>query len=215
MAQFQRRDSSYRINKNNETKRVIDKLLLNFDEPLRRFPYDIDYFSPEQVHKILGFSTYALNQAIKTKRQFATRNDAILFTRRLWDKPRADACLGSDIVAKRCSMNDELWRRYTGLKQQGKTLDIDTVRRWVEQDMIKAELYPKEADYKAQWTKEEVAFIMLQKKTPKEDWQRLGLLKFVPSRRYSDLDQPPKWFTDKLQEQGKLEKILTDIKNVK
>ena len=97
--------------------------------PLKDFPNDIKYFSPDMCGNKIAISNKYHGKIVKEK---------------LWDKFRADACLGkySD-VAKRCSMNDVLWGRYV---EHGDKLTLDDIKRMILFDAKRRELYPP--DYK-------------------------------------------------------------------
>jgi hypothetical protein len=99
------------------------------NNPLKNFPNDIKYFSPDMCGNKIAISNKYHGKIVKEK---------------LWDKFRADACLGkySD-VAKRCSMNDVLWGRYV---EHGDILTLNDIKQMILFDMKRKELYPP--DYK-------------------------------------------------------------------
>lgn len=97
--------------------------------PLKDFPYDINYLTPALC---------------KNKIEISGRYKGRIAKEKIWDKFRADACLGKhSIVAKRCSMNDVLWDRYTKYRD---VLTLNDIKRMILFDAKRRELYP--FDYK-------------------------------------------------------------------
>ena len=98
-------------------------------DPLKGFPYDIEYLSPNLCRHKVDISRKYHGKISKEK---------------VWDEFRTAACLGKhSLVARRCSMNDTLWSRYL---KYGNILTLDDVKRMILFDAKRRELYPP--DYK-------------------------------------------------------------------
>lgn len=94
-------------------------------DPMRGFPNDIRYFSREACEKKVGISEKYKGRMLKEG---------------IWDLFRTEACLGKHgLVAKRCSMNDVLWRRYL---KYGDMLSLGDIKKMILSDMKRRELYP-------------------------------------------------------------------------
>ena len=93
--------------------------------PLKDFPCDIKYLSPDMCRHKVDISRKYYGKISKEK---------------VWDDFRTMACLGKhSLVAKRCSMNDTLWSRYL---KHGDALTLDDVKRMILFDAKRRELYP-------------------------------------------------------------------------
>lgn len=99
------------------------------EDPLKDFPYDMSYLTEADCNaKIRITNDPKLNFPAEQK----------------WDDYRKNCCLGKfGIEAKRCSMNDVLWKRYVQAIQVGRPLNLDTIKNMVMFDMARSELYPK------------------------------------------------------------------------
>jgi len=97
-------------------------------DPLYGFPNDIRYFTRDQAM-----------QKVKITERFGEK----IAPRSRWGMERVRACVGElGIVARRCSMNDLLWDTYSRAKHEGVELTLDTVRRMIEYDILRSQLYP-------------------------------------------------------------------------
>ena len=113
------------INKESGKKEAEERL----KNPLKDFPDDIRYLTPDMCGNKIDISNKYHDKMAKEK---------------IWDRLRADACLGKHgVVAKRCSMNDVLWSRYV---EHGDKLTLDDIKRMILFDAKRRELYPP--DYK-------------------------------------------------------------------
>lgn len=102
-------------------------------DPLKDFPNDIRYLTPEMCQNKIDISNRYTGRIAKEK---------------VWDKFRAEACLGKHgIVAKRCSMNDVLWSRFA---EHGDKFTLDDIKKMILFDAKRRELYPP--DYKGDGT---------------------------------------------------------------
>ena len=111
-----------------DTRQQMEYAIKKHEDPLFDFPYDVEYFSKEQCLEKIH-----ITEVLGDKRDFKAR----------WDEYRMDACLGKyGIVAKRCSMNNELWYRYNEAKAQGVNLTLATVKKMIQIDMTRSKLYP-------------------------------------------------------------------------
>jgi len=108
-----------------ELKSAEEEAMERLKNPLKDFPNDIKYFSA--------------NECI-SKIEIGGRFKGKIAKEKIWDKKRMNACLGKHgIVAKRCSMNDTLWARYT---KHGDSLTLDIIKQMMKFDAKRRELYP-------------------------------------------------------------------------
>lgn len=78
-------------------------------DPFKNFPYDVSYPSPQKVADFAKFYNVAAKVGLASPLQ-------------IWDKQRQEAALGKEgILARRCSVNDNLWNLYK--KTPNLTLD--------------------------------------------------------------------------------------------
>ncbi|RPJ11175.1 MAG: hypothetical protein EHM36_01985 [Deltaproteobacteria bacterium] len=98
------------------------------EDPLFDFPNDIEYLTRQQI-----------NDKMTASRRFWKR----IVPAARWDKERADACIGYyGLVARRCSMNDKLWRIYQEAKGRKVQLRLDQVKKMILIDIKRSKLYP-------------------------------------------------------------------------
>ena len=95
--------------------------------PLFEFPYDVEYLTAKQC-----------NDQIKYYEMLQAKNIEIDETR-IWDKKRKNACIGNDLIKKRCSMNDMLWAEY----KNNKFHSLEDVKHRIKLDIVKSKLYPE------------------------------------------------------------------------
>ena len=95
-------------------------------DPLIDFPYDVVYLTEKQCNEQIKYYNLLKAKGIEVPEE------------RIWDEERKAACLGDDIVAKRCSMNDVLWAEY----KANPNLTIEDVERKIKIDIARSKLYP-------------------------------------------------------------------------
>ncbi|MBN2209417.1 MAG: hypothetical protein JW759_08995 [Candidatus Coatesbacteria bacterium] len=61
----------------------------------------------------------------------------------IWDELRRAACLGSDPVARRCSMDDYLWEVYRYCSLRGMTLGLDACRHILQTKLLISPLFSR------------------------------------------------------------------------
>lgn len=97
------------------------------EDPLYNFPYDVNYLTKEQVE-----------EKLKVSRRFKKLPKLVV-----WDRDRADACLGKQgLVARRCSMNDKLWGILKEAREKGVVLNLADVKKFIMIDVKRSQLYP-------------------------------------------------------------------------
>ena len=115
----------------------VGKFALPFsgeEEILDEFPNDVKFFDREQVKQQQRYWS-------GLSKEYAKRHPY-----RVWDKVRGDACLGLyGDVAKRCSMNDDLWELWS---KSGQRLTMPELRMFFERlkAFEKIKKYPNLAD---------------------------------------------------------------------
>jgi len=111
-------------------------------DPLKDFPYDVDYSSLTEKalsDKVLEFNRY------NAKREPGPLTDQEIAY--FWTDERHAAFFGDDPVAKRCSVNNKLWMTYRYLcKVQGHPPEIELLKRLIKDDILVAKLYPTSMD---------------------------------------------------------------------
>jgi len=112
-------------------------------DPLAFFPKDVQYFTEKQCRDVQRHYDKCL--AIYEKRGDIERARAI--GKKRWTEDRVNACLGHDVVAKRCSMNDHLWEKWL---ESGGSLTLKQVRGLIEFDVARSVLYRPTDDPDAQ-----------------------------------------------------------------
>lgn len=102
----------------------------------RKFPHDVQYLTAGQAADLVLLSS----QLLAAKRR---RGEELSLRERiwLWDEERMRACLGSDIVAKRCSMDDYLWEIFRSYRSMGIELTLNACRHIYETKLLVASLY--------------------------------------------------------------------------
>ncbi|MCD6327915.1 hypothetical protein J7M28_10230 [bacterium] len=103
------------------------------------FPNDVKYLSPREASDMVALSQSIL--AAKAKRGQALSERERIW---LWDDKRRRACLGTDVVARRCSMDDYLWAIYREYRSRGVHLTISACRHIHQTKRSIAPLYAKE-----------------------------------------------------------------------
>ena len=152
------------------------------ENPVADFPNDIEYFNEKDVKE-------RLKHAEVFKRNCPNRQPPVT----VWNTERADACLGDDVVAKRASMNDDLWVKYTELKSKGVALSVTALKRIVEFDALRAGLYPNT--------------LQLSERHKYERKEKLPYTEIDPAK------EPPEWFLKELRDTGELEKIAARLRS--
>ena len=112
--------------KQNKNQKLLAQRWLK--DPLFAFPDDITYFNPSQIGNMLGVS-----------RRFGPK----MTPEKRWTQERADACSGKyGRAARRCSMNDKLWRLYQISKKRGLPLTLPDIKKLILIDIKRSKLYP-------------------------------------------------------------------------
>lgn len=96
-------------------------------DPLIDFPYDVVYLTPKQCDEQIKYYKMLKDRGIEVPEE------------RIWDERRKQACLGDDIVARRCSMNDVLWAMY----KENPSITLDEVEKKIRIDIVRSKLYPE------------------------------------------------------------------------
>lgn len=104
-------------------------------DPLRDFPNDVDYslFTDEVVQRKL----MVYRKFVTEKRREPTLQEE----RQVWTPQREKALTGSDPVARRASVNGELWYLYRALSQR-QEVTLDMLRTILRRDFAVAKLIP-------------------------------------------------------------------------
>jgi len=111
---------------------------------LENFPNDVVYWTEQQINGEMMLSKMRAHSiATKPMSEELRRRTK----RKIWDEARKAACLGNDVVAKRCSMNDCLWEKYTTVKAAGGTMTLKEVEKCIRYDLIRSELYREGDDF--------------------------------------------------------------------
>ena len=105
----------------------------------REFPFDVAFLTAEETTDMIRMSTL-LQTARKTRGTPLSPRERIF----LWDDERRAACLGSDIVARRCSMDDYLWAVHRHCRGRGMTLGIDASQHIHQTKRLIAPLFGKD-----------------------------------------------------------------------
>lgn len=111
--------------KSEQDRRTAEKWQKN---PLAGFPNDIVYFTHQEI-----IDKLAVSQMLWKKMEPLSR----------WNTLRGNACRGKlGIVARRCSMNDQLWNLWIRSKEVGSELTLDKVHKMILLDIKRSRLYP-------------------------------------------------------------------------
>ncbi len=105
----------------------------------REFPFDVAFLTAEETTDMVRMSM--LLQTARDKRGIPLNPRERIF---LWNNERRDACLGLDIVARRCSMDDYLWAVYRHCRRRGMTLGVDASRHIHQTKRLIAPLFSKD-----------------------------------------------------------------------
>ena len=104
----------------------------------REFPHDVTSLTRREAADMVEMSRL-LKRAKKKRGGQLTERERIF----IWDEPRRAACLGSDPVARRCSMDDYLWEVYRHCELRGMTLGVDACRRILQTKLLIAPLFSR------------------------------------------------------------------------
>jgi len=117
------------------------------DDPLVYFPNDVDFNAPGlKKDSIMPSVKRGLRLIQKAQEQGREIPEEVL--KEMWTPERADALFGSDPVAKRASVNHDLWWLYTKSKEDtGKAPTVQELKQFVEADLILYRFFPSEFDY--------------------------------------------------------------------
>ncbi|MBN1593425.1 MAG: hypothetical protein JW941_09315 [Candidatus Coatesbacteria bacterium] len=108
------------------------------DNRKREFPFDVVPLSSGEATDMMRLSV-TLEAAIAKRSGIPTTRERLF----LWDRERRDACLGNDILARRCSMDDYLWAIYHHLMTRGIRLSIGAALHILDTKRLIAPLYGK------------------------------------------------------------------------
>lgn len=103
------------------------------------FPYDVRYLTPRECSDMIALSN-AVRRVKKRRSQPLAESERLW----LWDESRRSACLGSDVVARRCSMDDYLYEIYRRLHSRGLELSLDACRHVHHTKTLVATLYRRQ-----------------------------------------------------------------------
>lgn len=152
------------------------------ENPLASFPDDISYFTKSDVAEKLRHA------------EIVKKRKPNVYNRGLWTKERANACLGNNKIAKRASMNDLLWERYSELITQGVDVTLNHLKLFLEVDIARSRLYPDVVEL-----------------TERNRYERKNKL---PLTKKDVTKPPPDWHIEKLKTTGELKRIINDIRRV-
>lgn len=141
------------------------------DDPIQEFPNDVDYLIDKDVRG-------HLDNAKRLPPSHISR----------WTKERADAALGSHVVAKRAAQNDELWRKYKTLRERGVMVTPGILKQIIRVDATRSRLYPNITEL-----------------THRHQEERATKL---PLTRVDPRGEPPKWFIENLSKKGEFDKLI-------
>jgi len=102
------------------------------------FPNDVTPLTAREATDMVKMSM--LLKAAKVKRGAQLTPRERLF---LWDDDRRAACLSSDPLARRCSMDDYLWAAYRHCRLRGMTLGVDACQHIYQTKLLVAPLFSR------------------------------------------------------------------------
>jgi len=109
-------------------------------DPLAYFPDDVDY-SPFTSAKLGELSALYNNFRKGIGDRELTQEEIAYF----WTPDRISAFNSGDLLAKRCSVNGELWKIYLHLDKQGKVSE-QLIKRLIREEIMFAKLFPTTQD---------------------------------------------------------------------
>ena len=112
------------LHKNPETDEELARVKDN--DPLLNFPFDVIYLTSQQCDEQILYYDMLDKRGVEVE------------PFRVWDNRRKEACLGDDMAARRCSMNNVLWEAYC----KNPSMSLSDVKRKIQFDITKSKLYP-------------------------------------------------------------------------
>ena len=104
----------------------------------REFPHDVRPLSAQEAAEMVRLSQLLMRARRKRGRKLTQRERIFL-----WDDERRSACLGEDIVARRCSMDDYLWAVYRHCRTRGIDLSVKACRHIHQTKLLVAPLFSR------------------------------------------------------------------------
>jgi len=113
------------------------------EDPFRDFPYDVDFshLSSSDVDKMIEQDARLAEEAIRIGKPLTQREKD-----KLWTPERKAALEGQDILAKRASINKELWSIYQRMKRNGVEPTKEVLLRCVRIGWAAFNLFPTDSE---------------------------------------------------------------------
>jgi len=109
-------------------------------DPLREFPYDIDFSAIKDEQVAQRNKEYRLFSE-KVQRKLTNEEEAYF-----WSTERMNAFGGEDVLAKRCAVNGKLWTTYLHILHVQGSVDEESIKQIISQDISFARFFPTTQD---------------------------------------------------------------------